>query len=217
MLERTVEWQHWGWNALTVSFVATIVFTAFQAWGLWQQDRTIRRRRSGEAVAVLPFAYIGCVFFAVMCYGIAIDSIALMGNGVLGILQARVVIGLVQFKPIARAERIAMACFPAMIVAMIALPWRGTVALVIMMASLVPMLQQPYEIWRRRTAGAVDIRYVAIFLVASTFWMIYGIAIGAWPLIVVNPCAVAILGTTAVLWFRFRPRSSTGSTGAGSA
>jgi len=40
-IEHTIEWQSWGWNAVTVSFLATVAFTVFQSWGLWQQHATI--------------------------------------------------------------------------------------------------------------------------------------------------------------------------------
>jgi hypothetical protein len=160
-----------------VSFVANVAFTLVQGWGLWKQNETIRRQRSGESVAVLPFAYIGCVFLSLLCYGIAIRSLAVMVNGVLGVLQLRVLASLYRYKTFTRTERIAIACFPWMIPAMIALPWRGTVALAIMAGSLLPMVQQPYEIWRRRSAGAVDPRYLAIFLAAAVFGTIYAFAI----------------------------------------
>ena len=204
---RWIEWQSWGWNAITVSFVATAAFTVFQSWGLWKQDETVRTRQSGASIAVLPFAYIGCVFLAFSYYGIAIGSAAATFNGLLGLLHVRVLASLWRFKRFTRAETILVAGFPLMIVAMIVVPSRGTLLLVLMGGSLVPMAQQPLEMWRARSAGAVDIRYVAIFMTSSAFWTIYALAIGNRVLAIINPSAFAILATTAVLWVRYSDRA----------
>jgi uncharacterized protein with PQ loop repeat len=204
-LRTTVEWHSWGYNALTISFIATVAFTLFQAWGLWKQIGTMRVRRSGESISLLLFSYLGCVFFSMLYYGLLVRSIAAVFNGLLGFLHVVVVVLLWRYKRIARAEMMLAATFPLMIVAMVVVPWRDTLLLVVMAISLVPMAHQPLEMWRNRSAGAVDLRYVAIFMASAGFWTIYALAIGNWVLSIINPAIAAILVITALLYVRFRP------------
>jgi len=144
------------------------------------------------------------VFLTFACYGVAVGSAAAVFNGLLGILQLRVLRGLYRFKVFTRAEKVAIAGFPLMIAAMLVVPWKSTLLLVVMAISLVPMVQQPLEMWRRETAGAVDLRYVAAFMASAAFWTIYAVATTSWVLMIINPCAFLILAVTAVLWARYR-------------
>src|SRR3989344_8841053 len=86
VLRETLEIQNWGYNLLTLSFIATVFFTVLQAWGLWKQNRKIRRERSGTSVSVISFGYFGSYFFALLAYGVHLKSIAIVFNGLLGCL-----------------------------------------------------------------------------------------------------------------------------------
>ena len=203
-MQDTVEWQNWGWNALTVSFIATVAFTVFQGWGVWKQNETIRMRRSGESVSVLLFAYFSCVFFSFLYYGFIVRSIAAACNGLLGFLHVLVLASLWRFKGFTSTEKVVVAALPLMIVAMATVPWKNTLLLLIMAGSLLPLAQQPIEMWRNKSAGAVDMRFVSIFMASTIFWTIYAFAIDNWVLKVINPSALAILVVTSSLWYRYR-------------
>lgn len=70
LLQHTVEYQNWGANIGTFSFLATIFFTLLQGWSLFAQNTTIRRKRSGESLSTTFFIYTGCYFFMFLVYGI---------------------------------------------------------------------------------------------------------------------------------------------------
>ncbi len=207
-VQGTVEWQNWGWNALTISFIATVAFTLFQGWGLWKQDQTIRESRSGESVSVLFFSYFGCVFFSFLCYGFIIKSVAAAFNGLLGFLHVLVLVSLWRFKGFTPIEKLLAAAFPLAIVAMVTVPWKNALLLLLMGGSLLPMAHQPWEMWRNKSAGAVDIRFIAIFMASTVFWTIYGFAIDNWVLEIINPSALTILVITSFFWFKYRRPSA---------
>jgi uncharacterized protein with PQ loop repeat len=73
-----------------------------------------------------------------------------------------------------------------------------------MAISLVPMVQQPIEMWRCKRVGSLDIRYVAIFTASAAFSTIYAVGSGVWVLMIINPSVFVILAITALLWVRYR-------------
>jgi MtN3 and saliva related transmembrane protein len=85
----------------------------------------------------------------------------------------------------------------------------GGTAAVLTTASFFPQL---LRIWRTRSAHAVSASTYTIFLVGVLLWIVYGILIAGWPIIIANTItaleAIAIL----VLKLRFARRRHTPQT-----
>ncbi len=67
---------------------------------------------------------------------------------------------------------------------------------------------QPWEIWRKRDAGVVDIRLLLLFEASNMFWVVYAYAIRNWVLMVLCPVYVVILLVAIILWLIYRRRSN---------
>jgi MtN3 and saliva related transmembrane protein len=63
---------------------------------------------------------------------------------------------------------------------------------------------QAYKIWRKKSARDVSITTYLIFFTGAWVWLIYGIALGEWPIIV--SFIISVIGTTAVLGLTWRYR-----------
>ena len=85
IFRNSIEWQGWGYNALTISFIGTVIFIVLEGWGLRIKNRSIWRNKSGESISVILFIYLGCLFITVSIYGCCIKSIAAIFNGPAGI------------------------------------------------------------------------------------------------------------------------------------
>ena len=201
-----MELQNLGWNAASVGFVGTLVFTVVEAWGLLQQNKAIWRSRSGRSVSVTWFSYFAALSFAYGVYALTIGSIALVFNGfVLALFHAPIIVGLWKFKGFSRVEKFLGACFLAAMAVTILTPAKDWFVLLFSFGSIVSYLAQPLEIWRRKSSGVVEIRLLAVYFVSTSFWVLYAFAVGNWVLRITCPAYLVILGATIALWFRYRP------------
>jgi uncharacterized protein with PQ loop repeat len=201
--KNTVEWQGWGYNALTISFIATAVFTVLEGWGFWMQNLSIWRNKSGESISVVLFIYFGCLFISVIAYGYNIKSMAAIFNGMLGFLHLPILFGLWRYKGYTKLEIGCLCAFPAMIPAMIFLPWKDLLMISMLFGSIIPLAMQLYEMWRAKSAGVVDARFLGVLIISTAFWVVYAFAIQNWVMEVIYPLTLAILVLIFLLRFHY--------------
>ncbi len=200
-----MELSQFGWNALTIGFLGAVFFTLVEAWGVWQQNRAIWKNQSGESVSVIWFSYFAALLAVVFIYGIAIKSILLILNGLLiSILHIPILVGLWRFKGFTKTEKVMCACFLAAVVAMVIAPFKDWFFLLFTAGNILFSLNQPYEIWKNKNSGVVEIKLLAVYLASTLFWLIYGFAIGDWVLQIVNPAYMVTLTITVLVWFKYR-------------
>jgi MtN3 and saliva related transmembrane protein len=65
----------------------------------------------------------------------------------------------------------------------------GYLAAALTTAAFVP---QAWLTWKTRRADGVSLGMYAIFTVGVALWLVYGIVIGAWPIIVANAITLAL-------------------------
>lgn len=66
----------------------------------------------------------------------------------------------------------------------------------------VAFVPQALLVWKQRRASGVSLAMYALFTVGVLLWLLYGIALGAWPVIVAN--AITLLLASFILWIRLR-------------
>ena len=80
--------------------------------------------------------------------------------------------------------------------------WLGTLAGTLTTVAFVP---QVLQIWRTKCARDISLLMFGIFSVGVMFWLVYGIAMGALPIILFN--AVTLILAVAVLAMKLRYRN----------
>jgi MtN3 and saliva related transmembrane protein len=78
----------------------------------------------------------------------------------------------------------------------------GYVAGLLTTCAFWPQLQKT---WRSKSAGDVSLGMLAIFTSGVGLWLLYGVVLGAWPIILTN--AVTLLLTGAILALKLRYHS----------
>jgi len=73
--------------------------------------------------------------------------------------------------------------------------WVGYVAATLTTASFVP---QALLTVRTRQVAGISLGMYAVFTIGVSLWLVYGIAIGEWPIIIANAITVALAAT--ILW-----------------
>jgi len=82
----------------------------------------------------------------------------------------------------------------------------GTTAAILTTASFFPQL---LHLWRSRSAHAISASMYTIFAIGLLLWIVYGIVIGAWPIVIAN--SITALQAVAILWMKVRFSRSDGA------
>jgi len=204
-----IELQNFGWNILTVSFIATLCFSFWAAWGLYDQVTKIWKNRSGKPASNVWFIYMSGLFAVGAVYGVSIGSIAVTFSCIArGPLHIPILIGLHRFKGFTRLEWVLLFSLMCVVLVMIFLPMKGWFFLAISIIGLIPTLKLPWEIWREKTSGVVSIKLISVYNASTTFWIIYASVIKDYFLLASTSASFLLFAATTVLWIKFRPRLS---------
>lgn len=82
---------------------------------------------------------------------------------------------------------------------MILSEWIGYCAAVLTTISFVP---QVLQIWKTRHTQDISLRMYIFFTAGVCLWLIYGVLLTSWPIIVANTVTLALAGT--VLFLKLR-------------
>lgn len=205
IIEQTVEYQGWGYNALTVGTIGALTFLILEAWGMYKQIRKIWEDRSASVLSVHWFGYGMSFMLACIPYGIAFRSATIViAVTVLFILHLPILWGIYVFRGFKKHEVIGLCLYSLMLPAMIWLPWMDIVYLTFSMGLIWSFATQPWEMWRAKEVGEVEIRLLIALLLSMVFWATYAFAIEALALMILNPLLFVILTITIVLWVKYR-------------
>ncbi len=197
--------QQFGWNGVTIGSGGIIFFTFFGAWALWRQNQKIWATASGESVSIPWIMYTTGLYLAIVIYGLSIKSIALMINGSLRIpLCVMILIGLWKFKGFNKKECSLLAGLSVALVGMSMTPIKDVFFFGFTLGSFVFIAMQPLEMWRNKSNGVFEIRVPLVMISSNLFWMTYGFAIHNWVIKSTTFIYFGILGTTIVLWYKYR-------------
>jgi MtN3 and saliva related transmembrane protein len=78
--------------------------------------------------------------------------------------------------------------------------WIGGIAATLTTCSFIP---QVWRVWRTRHTRDISLLMYTLFTTGVALWLIYGILLGAWPIIVANSITLLLAGMVLVLKLRF--------------
>ena len=76
----------------------------------------------------------------------------------------------------------------------------GAVAAVLTTIAFIP---QVWRIWKTRSARDLSLPMYLIFTVGVALWFVYGLLLGAWPIIACNGLTLLLAGTVLAMKLRF--------------
>lgn len=82
--------------------------------------------------------------------------------------------------------------------------WTELVGYLAALLTTLSFLPQVYKIWRTKRADDISAPAFAAFSLGVVLWLIYGLALGSWPIIAAN--GVTLLLTAAILALTARYR-----------
>ena len=78
--------------------------------------------------------------------------------------------------------------------------WIGSIAALLTTVAFVP---QVWKVWRTRHAADISVVMYAIFTCGVAMWLIFGLSLGSWPIIIANCVTLLLAGTVLILKLRF--------------
>ena len=82
---------------------------------------------------------------------------------------------------------------------MISAEWVGYVAACLTTISFLPQIVQ---VWKTRETHAISLRMYLLFTCGVALWLVYGLLLEAWPIIVANAVTLVLAGTVLTLKLR---------------
>jgi len=198
-----LEFRHLGFNVFTLSAIATIIFTVFEAWGLYKQSKLIRKKKSGQSLDNYLFIYLIFMFVASLVYGVEINSLALIINGCLVLFCVPVLLGLRKYKGFNVKEKLFFTfCFIVLAIMMLTAVKKFMFVL-IMFGIILALLSQLLEINKNKDSGAVEIKLILVYFVSTFFWVIYSFLANDLPLLFVTGASLIILFFIIYSWLKY--------------
>lgn len=180
IIKKTIEYQEFGLNALTISAVATILFTFLQAYGICKQAKEIRDKESGEAIASVFFFYNFFYFFIFFVFGIMENSLAIVINGALCFFYLPILYGLKKYKKFSKKDITLIILMLIASSSVFFYPHKDQILFSFSFISLFVIAKQFKEFIKEKSLGAFSLKYLQMFFITSIFWCIYFAATGQW-------------------------------------
>jgi MtN3 and saliva related transmembrane protein len=76
----------------------------------------------------------------------------------------------------------------------------GSTAAILTTASFIP---QVWQIWRTRHTKDISLGMYIAFTLGVTLWLVYGILLNSWPIIIANSITSCLAGAVLVMKIRF--------------
>jgi MtN3 and saliva related transmembrane protein len=78
----------------------------------------------------------------------------------------------------------------------------GFLAAILTSVAFVP---QVLKVWRARSATDISLGMYTLFTLGVALWLVYGVLIHSWPVIVANFFTLLLAGAVLVMKIRFKP------------
>lgn len=201
-----IEYQNWGWNAITVSFIGTVIFGIIEGWGIWQQRKTIIMKNSSQSIPMMANAYF-CVFFiCFFIYGIQMHSIAMIINGLLAIPFIAMHTVAIKTSDSTKSEKWHIS-FLALIPLIVFSPYSQKLfAVMLVVASLIGT-QTLIKILYEKDSGSVEPKFLWALILCISFWEVYAWHIKDTGLFIANSYSLVMLLVTIYVWNIYSPKA----------
>jgi MtN3 and saliva related transmembrane protein len=80
----------------------------------------------------------------------------------------------------------------------------GYIAAVLTTASFVP---QAWKTFRTKDVSGISLGMYSMFTVGISLWLVYGLMLGAWPIVVANAVTISLACTILAMKIRYRKGS----------
>ncbi|OHA10443.1 MAG: hypothetical protein A3H69_05415 [Candidatus Sungbacteria bacterium RIFCSPLOWO2_02_FULL_47_9] len=202
----TVEYKGWGLNLLTVSFLATVFFNVLEAMSCMKQAGAIAAQKSRMSVSANMMAYFAVFHAVIGVYGVYANSLVAICSGGLTFFYLPILRAMKNIGGFTRAEKRTMFIFSLLLPAVIFLPWKTQISAVTFVGASFAFSQLPWQIWKEKSRGVVQMKLVLVYTASTMFWLFYAYTGGDMLFKTLTPVNLALCFATIVLWLEYPNR-----------
>jgi hypothetical protein len=204
LMAEFIEIKMFGLNWVTVFAFACIAMTLSEIWALVEQNRKIKKHKSGLALVNAWFIYFPFMFLACAIYGLERKSLALVASSIAAFFYIPIIFNLLRYNKRQKKD-IAVFCSSASaLVAMGVYNVKGLVFAGFQLIAVFILALEPIEILRARSTGVLDIRLIIVYCINTSIWLGYGLAAGDKLLALVTSLTLIVLSSIIIIWFWLR-------------
>lgn len=191
----------------TIALIGTFVFNIAALFSLVKQYKDLPKKQ-GEAVskklfisAVLVFTAMAIYSFrndeGIIDYGILLSSVMMLP------INALVTFRLWKERGFAFTDKITWFVFTLPVILLFIVDLKHTEDVMVYMFAVrgIFIADQPWQIVKKRTRGAVDVAWLIVFGIANIFWALYFHATAQYKLEIISHTYTTMFFFTAILWF----------------
>lgn len=202
-MKEFVEIQNWGFNALVISSIITMLLTVFQGYGFIKQNQKIWKTKSAKSLSAPLFFLFFFYFIAFSFYGWHQNSLAMIFNGLLFLPCIPIVAGVIKFKRLNWIDICALILTAAIVPIMVMIKQKDVFLFALLMINLATLATQPLAMIKNQSCGVVEKKFVIVFLATSAIWFIYSLVLHNWALEIFNLLALALYGAILYLYNKY--------------
>lgn len=208
IINNTVEFKNFGFNAVTTSFITTLVITMLQIIAAIKQKKKIKLNQYKNNWTLTLFAYLSFYFLAFIFYGISRNSLALFLSGIPGFFYIPILIHIWVYKENSKLDRICSIALFFMIPFIAISQYKGLVILFIFSLGAASMLMQTYKMIKAKDYKDVEPAFLFSFFISSLFWFIYATAINDQVVQVSSGLSLVFLGFLVSIYYQWKNKRS---------
>ncbi|MEI6529298.1 MAG: SemiSWEET family transporter [Candidatus Falkowbacteria bacterium] len=196
-------------TAINLALIVAIISASLQAWGIFRQNKLLKKNKSATALPLSFFAFQFFYFMAYLIYGLKIGSISLMISNVVGVLFLPIIITLVKFKQIENASfknELLISPLLALIIPCVVFIRKEWSLIAVLILATIVFTHLVIEIIRKREIRNIEPRFIISFILCSLVWLWYGIEISDFGLITSSATTVSV-GIAFSFFYLFMKRS----------
>lgn len=195
-----------GFNGVTASMIIILISLFFEASGLLSQAKAICENNSTKSMSIAMYLYLIFMFLSSLVYGIKTRALLITCNGLLFLFCLPVALELIKRKGLNKNELTLLVICAISIVAMIIFPIKEIVYTIFMLFSVLFLLLQPYEMYKVKSRGVVEIKLIIIYFVTTIFLVYYAFAIKDKLFIGITLLTLFVLGFVIIYWFLLKEK-----------
>lgn len=194
-------------NLYTFSVCGFVISTIVAGWGLWLQNLRIwgESEKKGKSVPVNMNSYFLFLMFVQMSYALSVHDFLLDFNALVRlVLYIAICLGLCKVKGLTKSEKIFLLVMYAISTVICLAPHKDWSFLILCLGGLAMTVEMPYQIWKQKSRGVVDLWFLLTAIFNTLFWVSYGFITNNWVLKANCPLFLALYILTMILWFRYK-------------
>lgn len=107
-------------------------------------------------------------------------------------------------KKVSSKDKVLLTFLALMPICLLLLPWKGVIFLICSSGAVFAAATQPWEIYRERDAGDVDVKFVSVYTASTVFWVIYSFVIQDGPMQILTTSNLVVFVMTLLFWFYYK-------------